>query len=359
MPIALNRPILLLFVLFFTLPVSMMAQEKSTRISGVITDFESGESLPSVNVYLSGTTTGAASDEDGYYVIDTNLSGEYVIIVSFLGYEPIKEQIFLEAGKSYDLDFRLHPDVLGMKEVEVKADIDREFLKRITEFREFFIGFDNYADEVRILNREVLNFEWIPYKKRYSVTSAEPLQLVNDAMGYEVELIIDRIEYDPFDNTGFWRVFSKYTEMETENRNKSRKWRRNRRNAWLGSSRHFFQSLYENKVKTNRFNILPKRTAIREITDLNELQQAFPKNWDFINRNYKVYSLEFIDTLIGYKININRPERDELSQLQINTSSGLLVIDRFGNIYRPETVQMLGKWGNDRFSKSLPVNYSL
>ncbi|MBD0255458.1 MAG: carboxypeptidase-like regulatory domain-containing protein [Cytophagales bacterium] len=40
---------------------------QSFRISGRVTDAETGEGMPFVNVFFKGTTTGATTDFDGNY----------------------------------------------------------------------------------------------------------------------------------------------------------------------------------------------------------------------------------------------------------------------------------------------------
>ena len=69
------------------LPVSLWAQTAS--LSGVISDSETGELLPGVNIILTGTNFGAATDFDGKYSIDGIPAGEYNIQISFIGYEQL------------------------------------------------------------------------------------------------------------------------------------------------------------------------------------------------------------------------------------------------------------------------------
>ena len=47
------------------------------------------ELLPGVNIILTGTNFGAATDFDGKYSIDGIPAGEYNIQISFIGYEQL------------------------------------------------------------------------------------------------------------------------------------------------------------------------------------------------------------------------------------------------------------------------------
>lgn len=57
------------------------------KIAGVVTDAGTGEPLPGVNVFLDGTSMGAATDLDGYYVILNVPPGLYTLKVVNIGYQ--------------------------------------------------------------------------------------------------------------------------------------------------------------------------------------------------------------------------------------------------------------------------------
>ena len=59
--------ILLIISIHFKVP--LLWAGTTGKISGVITDAETGQVLPGVNVMAIGTTLGAATDRDGYFAI--------------------------------------------------------------------------------------------------------------------------------------------------------------------------------------------------------------------------------------------------------------------------------------------------
>ena len=63
-----NKRIVLLVVLLL-LGQCMWAQ--STRVKGKVTDAKTGEVLPLVNVFFTGTTIGMTTDFDGEYYLET------------------------------------------------------------------------------------------------------------------------------------------------------------------------------------------------------------------------------------------------------------------------------------------------
>ena len=83
----------LLLILFLITTCASFAQ---TVISGKVFDSKTKEPLPFVNIILKGTTTGATSDFDGNYSINTQQKGDS-IIASYVGYKrfcaPVKKGI--------------------------------------------------------------------------------------------------------------------------------------------------------------------------------------------------------------------------------------------------------------------------
>ena len=93
------------------------------KIAGRITDSETGESLPFVNVIVEGTTMGAASDPDGYYVILNIPPGRYDVVARMMGYQ---EYRITDVKVSIDfttwLDFNLNPTAVEVEGITVTAE---------------------------------------------------------------------------------------------------------------------------------------------------------------------------------------------------------------------------------------------
>jgi outer membrane receptor protein involved in Fe transport len=60
------------------------------KISGRVTDAESGEGLPGANIVVEGTTLGAATDVNGNYVILNVPPSVYTVAFSFVGYQSVR-----------------------------------------------------------------------------------------------------------------------------------------------------------------------------------------------------------------------------------------------------------------------------
>ncbi|MFT6868135.1 MAG: TonB-linked SusC/RagA family outer membrane protein [Cyclobacteriaceae bacterium] len=101
-----------LIALFF-IPIFWCAGAQEMTVSGVITDAETGETLPGVNVLIKGTYNGTITDFDGNYRIAVGASD--VLIISFIGFETQE----IAVGSSTTIDISLATDIEQLEEVVV------------------------------------------------------------------------------------------------------------------------------------------------------------------------------------------------------------------------------------------------
>jgi TonB-linked SusC/RagA family outer membrane protein len=83
-------------------------------ITGVVTDGNTREPLPGVNVVVEGTIIGTTTDVTGKFSIDTR-SPKVVLVFSFVGYTSQR----IEVAGNLIIDVKLVPEVLGLEEVVV------------------------------------------------------------------------------------------------------------------------------------------------------------------------------------------------------------------------------------------------
>ncbi len=108
----------LLLVLFATTILSA----QSYQLSGVVKSAETGDALIGANVFLKGTTYGAATTADGTYKI-TVPKGKYTVTASYIGFESVEEQINLT--NDMELNFTLKDYEFSLS-VTVIADRAKE-----------------------------------------------------------------------------------------------------------------------------------------------------------------------------------------------------------------------------------------
>ncbi|MFN1834819.1 TonB-dependent receptor [Balneola sp. MJW-20] len=104
---------LLLLVL---VPMLAFGQNTGT-LKGTIIDAEFNEPLPGVNIFIKGTTFGAATNVDGNYEIRNIRPGEYNVEISFVGFERVLlTGIRITAGEETELNYTLKEQILTSDE---------------------------------------------------------------------------------------------------------------------------------------------------------------------------------------------------------------------------------------------------
>lgn len=115
------RKLLLSLIFLVAGMTGLIAQEDAT-IRGFVYEETSGEPAILANIYLQGTTFGASSDENGYFLISKIPPGNYKLIVTYLGYDTISMPVVLEKGKLIDKRFSLKESSVKLETVTVSAE---------------------------------------------------------------------------------------------------------------------------------------------------------------------------------------------------------------------------------------------
>ncbi len=123
----------------------------NARLMGRVLDKASGDPLVGFSVYLDGTTLGAMTDLDGYYVIKKIPPGTYTMIISGIGYNQMKvEALAVTAGETRSLDFSLEAETVQMDSIVVKGRMLRNTGATMLKHREKadFVGDAISAEEI-------------------------------------------------------------------------------------------------------------------------------------------------------------------------------------------------------------------
>nr|WP_245967193.1 TonB-dependent receptor [Ulvibacterium marinum] len=93
--------------------------QDSYTINGKITDKDNGETLFGASVFLKNTNIGVVTNEYGFYSI-TAPKGSYVLVISYMGYLDINQEIQLD--KDQKLDFEVEEYTTRLDEIVVTAE---------------------------------------------------------------------------------------------------------------------------------------------------------------------------------------------------------------------------------------------
>lgn len=126
-------------ILLLTLPANVLFAGTTGKIAGKIVDKETHEPLPGVNVTVKGTTLGASTDLNGYYVILSVPPGDQTIAASMVGYAPVTVTgVIVRIDQTSSVDIELIPRAIQAQGVEVVAEKDvvrRDLSASVTSVR--------------------------------------------------------------------------------------------------------------------------------------------------------------------------------------------------------------------------------
>jgi hypothetical protein len=329
-----------------------------SSVQGVVTDRVTGEPVPAVHVYISQTTTGTTTDENGEFELSTNLSGQITIVFSFIGYQTNTFELSLDSEQSsHFIDIDLVPVRIELDQVEVIGS-NREWQQHYEVFKRHFIGTSRYAERTVIENSWVLEFERDD-DGNLRANASEPVIITNHALGYRIHIDLVDFNWDRSGFSGFYTFYSLFEELEPVNRNQEREWNQNRKRAYTGSFKHFLISLYYDQLSGNRFEpVFPGSNARIQLAEPDELElsQYLIRNSLAryrISTDWKAFKLSGpVDILYGRS---SRFQDDRVrSRLVPQNPSGIFIISENGKLHDPKSLRLDGEWSAERIANLLP-----
>ncbi|HKG04807.1 MAG TPA: carboxypeptidase-like regulatory domain-containing protein [Pedobacter sp.] len=404
----------LIFLIFLALMLTAASKgyafQDSYGISGVVKD-KKGETLPGANVLLSGYQKGAVADNDGKFVITALRPGNYDVLVQMMGYLPASINVIVD-DKSVVVDIVMTENARLLKEVVIRPDANRE--RYLKAFKESFVGTSPNAQKTKILNPNVIRFEYDSEALTLQATADEFIILENKELGYKIKYLLKYFEKD--DRLNLIRYFGyPYFEDLASSKSKARQYKERRDLAYMGSAQHFFTSLFDNSAKSSGFMIykmeakpnpqkLPDSILDEKIQRFTQLttrgaklttqpgdslryykqMKSLPDTIDILNRNevltdtlvkqevsnlrwmnyrdklYIVYSLEKESKAYseqrGYKI--RRPHDLAQSQVSIvRQHKPLIAFYENGMVFDPSALLFEGYWGYEKVADMVPMDY--
>jgi iron complex outermembrane recepter protein len=106
------------FLAFFLMAINPQIAFSQTKVSGKISDEETGEPLIGVNIFIKGTVSGTVTNIKGEFLLSTNTPPPFILVFSSIGFQSQELEV---SGESLDLNVKLLTQVLLGQEVVVSA----------------------------------------------------------------------------------------------------------------------------------------------------------------------------------------------------------------------------------------------
>ncbi|MFC1555667.1 carboxypeptidase-like regulatory domain-containing protein [candidate division KSB1 bacterium] len=169
--------------------------ENFGKVSGVVVDKKTGDSLIGVNVIAKGTTIGASTDASGKFTIPQLSPGIYTFEASMMGYQKgIKENVTIRENETIELRFELTERVLSLGEIVVTPGhfslMERAPIQTNSLSSEDVRDFPQMGEDIFRAAKRLPGLSANDYSAKFSVRGGE--------YG-EVLLMLDGMElFDPF-----------------------------------------------------------------------------------------------------------------------------------------------------------------
>ncbi len=347
-------------LLFFSLTAFTQA-----RFHGKVVVEGTQEPVVAASVYFNNTSIGTTTNSKGEFDLPEPGLSNAELIVSYVGFDPLV-YIFKNGGNSNRMYlFELRKKEPIMEEVLVLPDASRN--KYLQLFRDNFLGLTEEASMSKIENQSSLYFTK-PEKGRnsFNAYSDTPLIIINKKLGYKIYFQLQEFYFNQDKNMTSFYGFTRYEELGDKKR-----WDKNRRKAYYGSTMHFFRSLINDKLDEESYKIflVKQDSSLR----MGKMDMAYPVTAKQILTADSMHIGEYsVSGKMKIMIQYNR-EPDSKAYLKkklfvhgslpfgvrsyLVSKDGDFMIDKNGVLLNPLSVLYDGFWVYEKAANLLPYNY--
>lgn len=328
----------------------MLGNNFNNSIIGKVKDSATGEPLPGVNVYLSNTSMGAATDVNGKFLIKNIPPGEYKIVASMVGYSFRSYDLVIDSSQTVEQEFFLRAKSYKLDQVEVRTEIPDEWFDNLRIFKKHFFGKTEYTQLCTIKNQEVIDLEW-KGDKLYA-SSPEPIVIINKALGYKILCNIETFYYSKKTGKSWLKAFNFFSELVSDEKTQIEEWENARKETFINSPTHFFLWLKNKNVTDPEYKLTLQEyspSALRRPT-----LEFVLVNGQVIEPSEKLgeHILVF-ENYLNIKIsNIGKKATIKLLHEEVR-------LDAFGYPLESKPYEVYGFWGDLGMANQLPMFYHI
>ena len=338
-------------------------------ISGKIIDGETKLPLQAASVFAQSTTIGTVTDPQGNFKLELP-NGGYELAITFTGYYPETKRISNADATNKDIVITLKQKEKEMADVVVKNsyEVADGWEKYGDFFVDNFLGKTPNSKQCVIKNKEVLKFYFYKRRNRLKVLATEPLEIVNNALGYTIKYTIDSFTHEYNTQVSTFSGYPLFEEMKPNSSEQKSSWDTARLVAYRGSILHFMRSFYNKKLKEEGFEI-------QFLVNVNDKETAIPVKDFYGGMNYhmedstKVLEISPNQKEVAILYKNEKPDRSYLelnpdanSNFELSVLSFLpndiLDIEQNGYYYDQNDITINSYWAWEKVGDMLPYDYA-
>ncbi len=311
-------------------------------VKGFVYKASDSTAILGASVYFDGTSIGASTTIDGEFELPFKQNNSFLVI-SAIGYSSLAIDLNDDRFKDKNITIYLDEKLEELEAVQLEVDTwSRK--KKLRIFKSQFIGKYPVLELCDIKNEDDIRLKYIPSSNLLVASAREPLIIKNKYLGYKItyNLVNFEVAYKKNENglnLPYSTYFEGYSYFEPLRNKTSNKVKENRTKSYLGSSLHFFRSIYSERIDENNFGIFNKGFLIPTYRHL-----IISKEGEF-----KKVSITAEEIGVLY-------ENGQQSSLK---AKSVFNIDSYGNHFPPDAITIGGDMSKKRMAELLPLNYKM
>jgi hypothetical protein len=302
-------------------------------------------------------------------------------VASYVGYDALLYAAEIRTS-GIRITFKLEKKEEVLREVLVFTSELRKHYLDI--FKKYVIGISVAADYCKIKNIEEVQFASGETKDEIVAYTEKALVIENPELGYTIHFDLLEFYYNKATTGAYFYGYTRFVDWGKDEKTK-KKWVRKRKQAYEGSTVHFFRSLVNQQLAKEGFTIYQLTNGQQKKKDTITIKADSPKNNPglqmatkaiedsmiriYPDSVYKIYELRvndgwriFYEKNTDLKLEITR-KMPVIGQPPTGTVSGLrlreepVLINARGIILTPIRLFYDGIWGYERLANMLPEDY--
>ena len=189
------------------------------------------------------------SNANGNFSLDNLKAGNYSIVITMIGYKPVIKDTTIK-DRDIKLSLQLEQQATNLNAVTVIPDKSR--LEYLEIFKKQFLGESKNASQCKIINSEILTFNYDKRIGKLIASADDILTIKNQALGYQIKFLLLNFRYYDSKNAVTYEGYPSFEELRGTQEEEAQ-WKTNRRIAFLGSIHQFIRSVYDENCKASGF----------------------------------------------------------------------------------------------------------
>ncbi len=348
--------------------VAVLSQSAYYTVSGKVIDAVTKAPMQSASVFAQNTTQGAATDAEGNFKISLP-NGGYNLVITYSGYQAETRRITTTDANEKNIIIEIKQKEKSLEDVIIKSsnEVKDGWEKYGDFFLENFIGKTENSKLCTIKNKAALKFYFSKKRNRLKILATEPIEIENEALGYNIKYTIDSFTYEYNTQVSLYIGYPLFDEMQSTDTAKQNLWVANRLKAYRGSMLHFMRSLFKKQLKEEGFEI-------QFLVKLNEKETAIPLLNFYGGMNYSkddsTQTVEIMpnqnEVVIIYNkevpepnyliVNSEEPEKFQLTVLSFVPKESV-IIEQNGYYFEQTDITINQYLGWKKMADMLPYDY--